>query len=324
MVIALSVSMALANIAPSFSALPAHTPAALICLLFLTTLTCVTTVEAIYLDTRYRGGMRTPWTRLTLFPTLWSTALFIMSSISPIGRLAMWSPVSGLHAYTWLRPIAGAVGIDWITAAWSVVLHELLGMWIMGPSEAVTADEDGHLISIDEASISEVQHQAQQPQRSKSLLYLSALLCLLVLPSYSFSALPIPLVSPSTTWVSLGCALPLPSNVENENNKPGIDDYISETHRLTPLAKVVLWPEAAVRFETAESRSFVIEQVQQFAQASVVAVSFEDLAPSKLPNTSGPRRHGMMLIDKDGVKSEYYKRVPVPCKQSKIKDSFML
>jgi len=193
-----------------------------------------------------------------------------------------------------------------------------LGIWIMGPSKIVTADEDGHLISIDEASISEVQHQAQQPQRSKSLLYLSALLCLLAVPSYSFSALPDPLVSPYTTLVSLACALPLPSTVENENNKPGIDDYIHETRTLTPLAKVVLWPEAAVRLETPESKAYVIEQVQNYTQASVVAVSFEDLVPSDEQDTSGPWRRGMMFIDKDGLRSEYYKRVPVPCKYFNI------
>ncbi len=61
MVTALSISMAFANIAPSFSALPAHISSAIICLLFLTTLTCITSVVTIYLDTRYRGGMRTPW-----------------------------------------------------------------------------------------------------------------------------------------------------------------------------------------------------------------------------------------------------------------------
>ncbi|KLO20727.1 hypothetical protein SCHPADRAFT_816626 [Schizopora paradoxa] len=303
--------MAFANIAPSFSALPAHITSALIFLLFLTTLTCITAVVTIYLDTRYRRGMRTPWTRLTLFPTLWSSALFIISSFSPIGRLAMWSPVTSLHAYTWLRPVGGPVAIDWVTAAWSVVLHELLGMWIMGPPKIVTAIEDEHLISVDE-SISEVQHQAQQPQRSKSLLYLSAMLCLLVLPSYSFDGLPLPIISSFTTPISMACALPLPSTVENENNKPSIDNYILETHRLTPLAKVVLWPEAAVRLQTPERRAYVIEQVQNNAQASVVAVSFEDLIPNKMQNGSGPWRHGMMIIDKDGLKAEYYKRVPVP------------
>ncbi|KLO09540.1 hypothetical protein SCHPADRAFT_893001 [Schizopora paradoxa] len=231
----------------------------------------------------------------------------------PIGRLAMWSPVTGLHAYTWLRPVGGPVAIDWVTAAWSVVLHELLGMWIMGPPKIVTAIEDEHLISVDE-SVSEIQHQAQQPQRSKSLLYLSGMLCLLVLPSYSFDGLPLPIVSSFTTPISMACALPLPSTVENENNKPSIDNYILETHRLTPLAKVVLWPEVAVRLQTPERRAYVIEQVQNNAQASVVAVSFEDLIPNKMQNgsESGPWRHGMMIIDKDGLKAEYYKRVPVP------------
>jgi len=36
------------------------------------------------------------------------------------------------------------------------------------------------------------------------------------------------------------------------------------------------------------------------------------LEPSKGQNASGPLRHGMMLIDKDGLRTEYYKRVPVP------------
>ncbi len=130
-----------------------------------------------------------------------------------------------------------------------------------------------------------------------------------MVPSYSFSALPVPLVSPYTTLVSLACALPLPSTVENENNKPGIDDYIHETRTLTPLAKVVLWPEAAVRLETPESKAYVIEQVQNYTQASVVAVSFEDLVPSDDQDTSGPWRRGMMFIDKDGLRSEVLQAV---------------
>jgi len=68
--------------------------------------------------------------------------------------------------------------------------------------------------------------------------------------------------------------LPLPSTVENEKNKPGIDDYLLETRKLTPLAKVVLWPEAAIRLESPEMKNSVIERVQADIQASVVAVSF--------------------------------------------------
>lgn len=317
MVACLSVSMAAANVVPSFSALPAHIASALICLDFLTTLTCIIAVVTIYADTKYRASMHTPWTRLLFFPTLWASALFIMTSISPIGRLAMWTPVSGIHAYSWLRPYFGAVGIDWIVAAWAVVLHELLGMWIIGsPPEVIetTEGEGEHLIDIDDDSPSEAQHRAQQPRRSQSLLYLSGLLCLLAIPSYSFSSLPTPLISKETTWISLSCALPLPSNVENENNKPALDDYIRETQRLTPLAKVVLWPEGAVRLDTLSTKSEIIERVKENAGRSVVAVSFEDLPPPNAVDDNGPRRHGIMFIDKNGFMGEYYKRSLLPCK----------
>ncbi|KAI5121134.1 hypothetical protein M0805_007132, partial [Coniferiporia weirii] len=225
-----------------------------------------------------------------------------------LGYLATWTPVLGVGAYSWLRPILGPSGIDWAVGAWAVVLSELMSAWIMGPRTRTHVPEEDFLIpGLSEDSLVE----PERPRRSLLLFCISTILCLAALPSYFRASLPIPVNSDSTTPLSVACALPL---VENPNRLPSFDEYLAETQTLASLAKVVLWPEGAVKFETNQAKQDSIERLARFAAGSVIGVSFED--HMNVTGYTDKIRNGFMLIDRDGLIFEYFKRHLVPFVES--------
>lgn len=257
----------------------------------------------ILADISFRSSIQHPSFQLLLFPTIWATALYIVSRLSPLGYLSTWSPVEGISAYSWLRPYFGPPGIDWVVGAWAVVLSELLGMWIMGEKKQPESEE----LLIQIRNDMELDESAK-PERSRRLMYLSALLCLGALPSYLVSPLPTPVNSETTFPLSVGCALPF---VEDFHREPSFDEYLKETQALIGLAKVVLWPEGAVQFPSAKIKQEAIERISTYAAGSVIGLSFEYTDNSTAKDNK--LRNGFMLIDNEGLVLEYYKRHLVPC-----------
>ncbi|KAI5114844.1 hypothetical protein M0805_003536, partial [Coniferiporia weirii] len=107
-IVSLAASTTVANIGPSLEAIPEiHTSSAVFSLFFLTCITSTLIIGAVFVDATFRPSVHRMWTHFLLFPTVWSTALLLASVVSPLGYLATWTPVLGVGAYSWLRPILG-------------------------------------------------------------------------------------------------------------------------------------------------------------------------------------------------------------------------
>jgi apolipoprotein N-acyltransferase len=187
----------------------------------------------------------------------------------------------------------------------------------MGPTDFAADESADHLI---QTADNEPQHNtlngsAVEPGRQKRrpLLYLCAILVVMAIPSYLIPAFPFPIDSTSTVPISVACALP---PVDKNGRIPTANDYVKETRRLlVEAADVVLWPEGAVMFETAEAKQTLVDTISdvEFLNHAVVAVAFEEYLPANETSRPGMRRNGLMLVTREGVKMEYYKRHLVPC-----------
>lgn len=132
----LSLSSTIANVVPSASAL-AHTHAstAAFALFALALVISSVVILTLAVEVKIRESRPNEWTKIILFPTLWATSLFVISTVSPLGRLATWTPVSDLSSYSWLRPFTGPSGIDWIVGAWATIISNVVELWVRGPEE---------------------------------------------------------------------------------------------------------------------------------------------------------------------------------------------
>ncbi|KAI0088803.1 hypothetical protein BDY19DRAFT_1071077 [Irpex rosettiformis] len=259
-----------------------------------------------------------PWAQITLFPALWASAWGFMSRVSPVGQLVTWSPVLGLGPYGWIRGFLGQWGVDWITAAWAVVLSEVLGDWLVGDSdnqmnlidhvdhERLIDHENEHVDYLHTPSV------AQLPvARSRSLLSLFLLLLLSMVPTYFTSYLPTSTHSDDVTPFGVACAMPDPK--ATEHGRLDIEDYITATKQIQSQANIVFWPESAVRFESPDEREKAFARIQNVTDGNkFIGVSFEEYVPAQ-----GKRRNGFALIQRTGPPVfEYYKRNLVPIAES--------
>lgn len=252
-------------------------------------LSCVASlvaVSAILADVSLSRQSQIHDSEFIVFPAIWVTAWQAIAHISPLGWLTTWSPVIGAEAYTWMRPIFGSWGIMWVVAAWA----KAFGMFIVEATDG-------------------------QPVRRRSAIALIAVLVALTVPSYFDRSYPLPsALSPSSTPVTVACALPrlLPGQT-------ALDAYVKETQKLVKDAKIILWPEGAVRFENMKDREAAIERLRNFSGAShdsYIGMTFEQ--PLTLDDGDLHVRHkiqnGLVLVGgKDGAVFEYYKRNLVPC-----------
>ncbi|KIJ65018.1 hypothetical protein HYDPIDRAFT_167342 [Hydnomerulius pinastri MD-312] len=269
----------------------------------LSAVTYLHAVLALYLDIRTKGRVATDWAQLTLFPALWATVWSVASHVSPVGRLLNWSPVSGSHSYNWIVPYVGPTGIDWIVAAWAVVCSEVAALWLMGfeEYEPLGVHGNGKFLS----------------RRSKGLLVLGSLLLALTLPSFASNNLPVRADIPAdATALKVGCALPHPL----DGSHPTLDDFIDETKRMT-AAKIILWPESAVIFNSVKEREAAFAKVRGKSAGSFVGVAFEEYVVDDPAHPSSSRtRNGLALIhmsQKPGDEViQYYKRNLVPLTES--------
>lgn len=269
--------------------------------------------------TRYTNSS---WSQVTLFPALWASAWGFLSKVSPTGQLSTWSPVLGLGPYSWLRPITGQWGVDWVTAAWAVVASEALGDWLMGASERDHPLVDAQPTLIDHQDVQHYDSIARPTSgikpsstlplaRSRSLLVLSGLLLALMLPAYFAPYLPAPLYADNTTPFGVSCALPVAK--ATSSGHPSLEDYIGETKRLQSSSNVILWPEGAVHFDSEDEKTQAFSQIQDALNGNkYAAISFEEFVPESGAHRA-TRRNGIALIQRLGSPVlQYYKRNLVP------------
>lgn len=262
-------------------------------------LTYLFAIAALYLDIFLRRRLNT-WPQITLFPFLWATIWSFVSHVSPVGRLLNWSPIPASHSYGWITPFAGTAGVDWIVAAWAVLISELLALWLMGfeEYEGPTATSKRSYIS----------------QRRLGLFTLATLLLGLTLPSFTNDNLPHRTdVYQQATAVKVGCVLPSPI----DGSHPSLDDFITETAKLT-AAKFLLWPESAVVFTSPKDREAAFERVRKRSSGAYVGVAFEEYVQDHgVPSSSSRTKNGLAIVHMSQKPGEeviqYYKRQLVPC-----------
>jgi hypothetical protein len=258
---------------------------------------------------RTSSHARSPWVQHVIFPAVWTTTWALLSKASPLGRLGLWTPLD-YGSYDSLRPYIGASGMDWIVAAWAVVLSDaferssVLQFDGVEPEPFIAFAED------------EPEEDENQPPRCLSWnspsVGLGALLLISALPSF-YPPLPDAPYTPHTTPITVACVLPS----FDGGPKSALDRYVQETAAWASRAKIFVWPENAVRFESEQDRAKGIDLVVTEANRHAVwiGVSFDE--PVSLPKEgrqkSGMRRSGFALISPQGVEMEYYKRHLVPC-----------
>ena len=273
-------------------------------------------VLAIYVDARYIGkNHRYNWPRLTAFPTLWASLWGILSLLTPTGRLLTWSPVDGIGPYTWVLSYLGPWGIDFIVAAWSVMLTEVIAtpltQHVLSAGDQNTQTDPVRLVPYTD-------DPNETPPRDYSIhrhkYAFTSLLLVLALPSLWRDMIPNPTYATSTTPFTLGCALPRTHLPHTKPHSPSLDDYIAETRKMTN-AKLVLWPEGVLKFETESERNEtfkkIFSDVLKGHKGLHVGVGFEENAPESW-NKRRSRRNGFALLVDGEVVLEYYKRNLVP------------
>ncbi len=323
-----SVAGAATHLAPSLGAL--STPStSLVILSFIMLFTSSLAFGVVFATSYAVRSIHNPWAKLTLLPAVWASAWGFVSYVSPVGQLVTWSPVLGLGPYLWVRQVAGQWGIDWIAAAWAVVLSEIVGSWVVGhdDQEGLLVDTEPLLIDHGQIptyhSIETTQRDSQPQTKSKSsassrdLLILTIGLLLLILPSYGMAPyLPLPINSPATATVNVACALPGPP--QRGHGNPSLKDYMSETLKLQSFADIILWPESALRFNSPEERESAFEEIQKGLQGKrYVGIGFENHATSERGDGQGKGYNVFALIQNTGPPIlEYYKRMLVPSTSS--------
>jgi len=235
-----------------------------------------------------------------VFPVLWTMTWLVVSRLSPLGRLVTWTPLSGVASYQWLRSYLGFSGIDFVTAMWASVAAE-------GLSNVIAEhEEEPPLINLED------DRDIPSPVKRTSghLVPSIGLLLALALPSFYMNPLPLPPISDHTTAFQVACILP-PSSEASQLTR-----FLKETTRYANQAKILLWPESAVIFETSSDKTDAFEAVQKIAteKKAWIGVSFEDRGRS----IDGRSLNGFRLVGPDRNHKEivYYKRNLVPIAES--------
>jgi hypothetical protein len=253
------------------------------------------------------------------FPTIWSTWWWIISQESPIGRLGIWSPLSIDPTYIWMRPYVGEMGIDWIIGGWAEVFASFVGWYLFGgyqsDEQLHQSDEEPLLIDHAPQETTPLLHQRSNERRRRSIwsyqvFILTGLLVALSIPSSFMSILPPPLHDDGTHDIGVACVLPAPSSESSPFNH-----FLDETRQVAGRAQVILWPEGAIRFDSLEDRATKLKWAKGNATLNGVWIGISFIEPQPLESEEpqrGKERNGIVLVGKDGVILEYYKRHLVP------------
>ncbi|KAJ6621113.1 hypothetical protein B0H10DRAFT_2018764 [Mycena sp. CBHHK59/15] len=272
--LSVSVGSSLGRIIPTLNALPTAN-ISLAVLLAMSALSSAIAILTVFIDVHIKT--RSGATQALLFPAIWAT-LWTALSRMPLGRLTSWSPVSGFPMYSWIIPLTGPSGIDWIVAAWAVVISYIIGNWYMGSP----LDQDVPLTLTDRPEA------VRLVSESSEILILAVVLMALTIPSFLY-----------------------------KHTSPTLNDYIDESKKLTE-AKVVLWPEGAVTFRNTSERDAAFEAVRRvIAVGTHWAISFEEETADPLDVAAGLKRTGVAILSNSSdVHLVYYKRNLVPIAES--------
>ena len=207
-VLLVSLAVAIVHAGPSLHAL--STPfVSIVVLAGLSTITTSIAAATLLAGFYAKRASRTPWMHATVFPALWASVWAAVEYCSPVGQLTTWSPVTQVGGYAWLRPYMGQVAINWVVAAWSVVVADHLEAWIMGSGEDDEVGGPGPLVDV-AGEENGLEPAPKVSERSKTTLLLAGALLLLAAPSYFANTSPPPVVGADVTSFGVACALPYP------------------------------------------------------------------------------------------------------------------
>lgn len=315
-----SLASTLSHLIPSIHAL-SSTASSIFSLWLVSSVSSLVAFGVVVGSDRVSLRLNNPSTKLTLFPTFWATIWQSISHTSPVGQLVTWSPVTGIASYEWMRPYFGPWGINWLVGAWAIVIAEVVGAWFIGPGDE--SELPGPLIP---SLVSNGEPQPRRPAFSpgphRTLIFATSLL-VLTAPSFSPAIPPLPW-SESSTPLSVGCILPHPPS-PGDGSTP-LDRFIAESRQYNG-ARVLLWPEGALRFETISQRDEAINRVRNEVKGPLVGVTFTEPVPSSAGwehSREGKWRNGLVLVGPDGPVAEYYKHNLVPSTCSDIENILAL
>lgn len=292
---AIGVAGTLARVAASLDALSTPT-FSIIALFSLSAINSFLTLGVVYVDTKVCTRLPSPWAQITLFPALWTSLWFGISYLSPLGRLSVWSPVEGTGSYDWIIQAVGAPGIDWIVAAWAVVFAQAIGEWFIGSD-----NYEAPLIA---------QPKPQQLSHMRSSSLLAALLSALAAFSTFVHNYPLAPLSDSTTPFSVGCILP-----QVHQRGLTLEDFIKESNKWKSSARILLWPEGALTFNSEAERNEGLAKVQQEVRGTAyIGVSFEEVYKNNGSQKSISKHTGLAIVSQWSTEPHlvYYKRHLVP------------
>ncbi|KAG8777879.1 hypothetical protein FRC12_000148 [Ceratobasidium sp. 428] len=181
-----------------------------------------------------------------------------------------------------MAPIFGQPGIDYITSLWAVVIAEYIGQWAMGSEaqelpEAATPGIDLLTPIEDEGEAINPNEQGRQNaaiQKRSPTPYFLGLVLLAMVPSQWAPTLPLPVHSRNTTELTIGCIHPY---VDTPGAVAVLDDYILETAIQSTRAKLLLWPEGAVRFSSEKEQAHAFARIANLSNQrnAWIAVGYE-------------------------------------------------
>ena len=313
----ISLASTLSHLTTSIHAL--SSPASsIISLWLISSLSSVVAFSTVIISDRLSLRITNPSTKLTLFPTFWATVWQTISHASPVGHLVTWSPITGIASYEWMRPFFGAWGINWLVGAWAIVIAEIVGAWFIGPGDE--SEPEGPLIpSLASNGDSQPRGPTSSPGPHRTL-FLTTVLLVLTSPSFFSPTFPLLPWSTSSTPLPVGCVLPHPPS-SGDGSTP-LDRFIAESRQHNG-ARILLWPEGALRFETVAQREEAINRVRDEVKGPLVGVTFTEPVPASAGwehSRDGKWRNGLVLVGPNGPVAEYYKRnlVPSTCPYSDI------
>lgn len=300
----LAVGTSLSRLQASQEALstPGASIAALLCSSFVLS---SFTMSALYISTKISTRVASPTSRATIFPAIWATLWCTISYISPVGHLSTWSVADNMDAYGWIAPLLGPAAKDWIIGAWAFVVSQAIGRWYIGPGDS-------------EDFLDDYIPQRTVHNNSTTTNVLGLFLVLLTIPSFFFPSLPLPISAiDKATPLTVGCALP--TYQRYNNHVLTLDDYIRESDKLRSFgARIILWPEGAVVFHSANERQDAFREVTKRITGPYVGVSFEETIsdPTDPTGRKSLTRTGLAILSHDSVEPHqiYYKRHLVPGK----------
>jgi hypothetical protein len=198
------------------------------------------------------------------------------------------------------------------------VVAELVGAWFIGPVEDF--EPPGPLIP-SVVSDADPQSKPAFPKTTYHSLLLGTALLGLTLPSFLLPTIPTSPWSVSSTPLLIGCVLPHPS--QPDDGITPLDRFIVESRQHNG-ARLLLWPEGALRFENTAQRESAINRVKDEIRGPIVGVTFTEPVPPSAGWThsrDGAWRNGLVLVGPNGLIAEFYKRNLVPSTCSSIIES---